>query len=248
MKRTLICAAAALLCLAESAPGRAQTDGGDALRPTRQTTADRSAAMLLALDDRQMDRLDRIYESFARARLEQEAKLAGWQDRLKHIQDWTVPDERGSARLVREIKKGEERIAQAFLRARSDALRVLTGGQRAELDALRSGARPVREDRYYQLLFLTVEDFWKTPVDDEAVRALLDAKAYAARAPRSYPYYGYPAYTYRPYGYGFASLHFGSHHGGSFGFDLGGGHLFGGGHLGGLIGGHFGGGHHGGHH
>lgn len=249
MQRSLFIWLVLGICLAVGAPLRAQ-DGTDALPRNQEERPARSVTALLALDARQVTRLDRIYETFARTRLEQEAKLAPLQERLKRIQEWTVPDERESARLLRDIKNAEERIASAFLRARSDALRVLTAGQRDELDALRAGTTRVQEDRYHQLFFLTVEDFWKVPVDEATARYLLEARSYAVRAPRPYPYDRYPGYGYRPYGYGYSTLYFDSHHfggalgahfgGGSVDLHLGGGHL-GGGHLGG---GHLGGGHH----
>lgn len=209
MQRSIILGVALLLALAAPMPLRAQTAPAPA--PESITTR-------LSLTADQIERFDRLYASFARTRLEQEAKMAGWQDELKQVQAVVPPDERRAARLVRNITRAEEKIALAFLKARGEALKRLTPDQRARLQGLKADLQAVRDDKYRQLLLLTVEEIWRVPVDTATARELLDEMAYAARSPRRYRYFGSP-YLFSSYGYGWGSYpFFGLYgHGGFFG-------------------------------
>ena len=66
-----------------------------------------SLPRLLGLDARQVERLDRLYDGFARTRLREEARIMEWQDELKLAQSPTSFDEREAIRLMRGIKNTE---------------------------------------------------------------------------------------------------------------------------------------------
>lgn len=195
MERNIKFGTAALLCLAAGAALRAQNN---------METAD-SVIKLLALNSKQSERLDRLYDNFARTRLEQEAKLAAWQDEFKQTQSQIQPDERNAARLTRDIKGAEARIATAFLQARAEGLKVLTPEQRIKIETL--DPKAARDDKYRQLLLLKVDDIWQVTVDADTARRLLNATAYAARSPNRYRYFGAP-YDFSTYGYGLGGHHF----------------------------------------
>ena len=164
-------------------------------------TSSASVSMLLALDWKQIEGLDRLYDDYLRTRLEQERKMADWQDRPQRIKAWTTPDEREIGTLENNIKNAEQKIADAFLKARADALKALTPEQRAELEAIRAGSKAVRDDRYRRLLALNVEDIWKYPAVAPATRPLPDTSADVVYTPPRYRYYSAPYYYSRPYYY-----------------------------------------------
>lgn len=176
-----------------------------ASEPTQKTdtaaTTNDSVSTLLALDWKQVERVDRLYDDYIRTRLEQERKMADWHDRLTRIKAWTTPDEREIGTLENNIKNAERKIADAFLNARKDALRALTPEQRAELEAIRADARPVRDDRYRRLLALNVEDIWRYPAVVQVTRPLPDTSADVVYTPPRYRYYSAPYYYSRPYYY-----------------------------------------------
>ena len=108
---------------------------------------------------------------------------------------------------MRQITGAEKTIADAFLKARGEALKALSPEQRAQLDQLRAERRPVTEDKYRQLLLLPLDEIWQVPIDPETARALLDAGAFAARSPRQYPYLG-AGFGFTSYGYGYGGRFF----------------------------------------
>lgn len=165
-----------------------------------------SVVVLLGLSKKQIAALDQLYDRYARVRLEQEARISLGQDQLKKAQEQLPPDEAQVARLMRDIKDAEQRIAVAFVRARADALRSLLREHRAHLETLPANASLLRDDKYRQLLAAKAEEMWKTPVNTEVTRRLLVDQAYNARSPQPYRYYSAPyyfhSYGYRYYGYG----------------------------------------------
>lgn len=212
MKLPTLLAAMALL-YAPNPPLYAQT------APSQEPPVAASVATQLGLSRRQIERLNTIYDKFAIIRLEQESRIADWQAQLKQAQAIDSFDERQTDRLTRDIAGAEQKITSAFVKARADALKTLMPEQRADLETLAAQRKTVRDDAYRQLLLLTVEDFWRVPVDAETVRRLSELRSYTV--PRAYDYrstgyvgglgrsygsmggyYGYSVYGARPYGYG----------------------------------------------
>lgn len=212
------------------APCSAQTDSATSLPVSAQaplaaspSPSAESVRDLLALGTGQVERLNRTYEAFARTRLEQEARIAAWQDEMKRVQSPLTFDEKRAARLVRDVSGAEQKIADAFVKTRAEALRILTPDQRVVLESLLVERRAVTPDKYRQILLLGISEIWQVPVDGETARALLTAPAYAARSPQTYRYYT-AAYSY--YGmppYGLDSHAFGSYSFSSYGYSFGGG-------------------------
>ena len=194
-----------------------------------------SLATVLGLDARQVERLDRLHGDFVLARLEQEGKIARWQDDLKRAQSATSFDEGKSRGLLKSIAEAQDNIRAAFLKARGQSLQALTPAQRAQVQALAQAApapespttppastldepnapSPVREDAYRKLLLMPVERLLHTPLDTQAARRVL-----AERAAGRYDRYGLSRYGYSSGRYGGAF--------GGFGFGWGRGHGFGG--------------------
>jgi hypothetical protein len=237
LQRSLILGTAVLLWMASGAPVRAQHEHhhSQPAEPTQPSASPaESIVTMLSADDKQVERLDGLYEKFARTRLEQEAKMAAWHDTRKQAQ--AAGNARAADQAERDIKKAEQKIADAFQKSRADALKALTPEQRGQLETLSSSPKAALNDRHRQLLALKPGDLWQVPVEDATARRLLDSRAYAARSPGEYRYYAAP-YSFRSYGYGLegrpffkednADPHQG-HHGGG-GGNQGGGHHHGGG-------------------
>jgi hypothetical protein len=189
--------------------GAGQVKNASALDRLRPQASD-PLPRLLALDSRQTARLDRLYDAYARVRLEQEAKMAGWHDELRQARAQTPPDERKAARLERDIKQAEQKIARAFLKSRKDALKVLEPIQRAWMQWLWNHHQVGPHDRYCDLLAGTAEDMWLMPVDADTARRLLTPDAFTARSPAQYRYYSAP-YSFHSYGYGLNDPDSGDH-------------------------------------
>ena len=205
-----IAAAGLLLGLAAAVPAvRAESAATAAERAPAAAPSPRrtnSIIAILLLDGTQIERLNRAYDAFARTRLEQEAAVAARQDALKAAQAPATFDERKAARILGEIKNAEQKIAEAFLRARAEALAALTPEQRAALEQARAQNRVVTDDKYRRLLLVDLEGMWHTPLDPDTARALV------ARG-RERNYYGdaYLGYFGHGYGYGYG-YGFGWHH------------------------------------
>ena len=207
-----------------------------------------SLPVLLGLDARQVERLDVLYDDFALRRMEQEAKIARWQDELKRAQSPAAFNERKANGLLKSIRGAQDTITSAFLRARSEAFKVLIPSQRVQLQAMAAelasasqpsnlqtppatapanGVRPVRDDAYRQLLLMPLESLLQTPIDTQTGRRLLAERAsgrynrYSRYNNRGYGGYS-PFGVYGTYGYGHS------------GFGIG---------IGGIFGGHGGFGH-----
>jgi len=123
----------------------------------------RSLVTLLALDDYQLVWLDRIHDDFARIRAEEQDSIDMRREELRIAEARTPPDDGRIRRLVREISASGDRIADAYLRARSQSYRVLNRRQERELAALRDAGTPFRRDRYRDMLVRSVEDVWDAP-------------------------------------------------------------------------------------
>ncbi|MBC8101144.1 MAG: hypothetical protein H7Z41_00970 [Cytophagales bacterium] len=144
-----------------------------------------SITTLLRLTNPQTGHLDRAYDGYARIRLEQEARIAEWEEELKTAQAVTTFNERRAGELARDISGSDQKVSDAYLKARGAALTALTSDQRRRLEELQSrrvapgeGAfapDSVRDDKYAFLLLSQVEDIWRTPVDTETAQALLAA-------------------------------------------------------------------------
>jgi hypothetical protein len=176
---------------------------------------------LLRLDGARIEKLDRAYETYARARLEQEARIAAWQEDLRRAQAATTFDERKAAQLSGSVSGAENKIATAYLKARGEALNALTSSQRIELEKIAVANRQVRDDKYRFLLLSEVEDLWRTPIDPETGQALLSASARAGASTtsqRNYYQNYYPAppiFNSPIYSYGWNSFDYG------YGYDYG---------------------------
>lgn len=212
-----------------------------AAQQTAQAAWSNSLPARLGLDARQTERLDSLYDSFALRRMEQEARIVGWQSALQQAQSPTKFDQGKASGLLKSIAGAQENIRDAFLRARGEALEVLTAPQRAGLQAvvvslrstpqlIESGALEVRDDQYRQLLLLPVENLLQTPIDTQAGRRLL---AEQADGRNGYGVYGgYSPYGYSPFGlyggYGRPGIGIGIGIGSGFGGYWGRRHRFGG--------------------
>lgn len=193
----------------------------------------------LGLNARQVERLDRLYGDFVLARLEQEGKIARWQDDLQRAQSPTAFDEGKSRGLLGSIAEAQDKTRAAFLKARGESLRALTLTQRTKLQALSESLRPdeqpelptgqqgldelpsVRVDEYRALLLMPVEKLLATPLDTQAARRVLAERASnrsvysASRSGR----YGYGSSVFGGFGVGrgfeFGGVygHFGHRHG-----------------------------------
>ena len=198
-----------------------------------------SLTTALGLDARQVERLDRLYADFLLARVEQEGKIARWQDDLQRAQSPASFDEGKSRGLLGSIAGAQDKVRLAFLKARGQALRTLTPAQRAQVQALAERLRldeqpelpssgagldelpSVRVDEYRALLLMPVEKLLATPLDTQAARRVL-----AQRASNRYDRSGASRYNYssgRSGRYGYGSSVFGG-----FGIGRGHGHGFGG--------------------
>lgn len=155
-------------CLAIGVTAGAQSDRGG--------NGKDSVVSLLKLDGPQVAAMDRIHREFAEIRRRQETRIADWREELGTAEARTPPDEGRALRLVREIAAAEQQIADAYVRARGAAWRVLSLQQEDELDALRADEIALRRDRYRDLLLLSVEDVWHGPVTDGARRAPADSR------------------------------------------------------------------------
>lgn len=202
-KRQQAATGIALLCLAAS-PLWAQQENNIQPAPSTQAASTaqpvESVITLLMLSPQEIGKLDRIYDKYAGLRLEQEAKIAIWQDELKQAQSKMPPDGRKQAKIVGNIKGAEQRIAVVFTKARADALKQLMPAHHDHLMTVPPDPNNVRDDKYRQLLLMPPTDLWQTSVDAATARKLLDARAYAAASPR-YRYYSSPFY-FGSFGYG----------------------------------------------
>jgi len=106
-----------------------------------------SVVTLLGLDERQVARLDRLYDDYARDRLTQQEIIRPKEEDLAAAQSPTSFDERRAGRLVKDIAGTEQKVAEAFLKAQAAALRLLPAGQRAQVEGLRAAppGRPRRQ-------------------------------------------------------------------------------------------------------
>jgi hypothetical protein len=140
-----------------SAPSRAQDAPQPTLREMVRARQDQMKAAslkdlvrslppslpaVLALDGRQVERLDRLWGDFVLSRLEQEGKIARWQDDLQRAQSPTSFNEGKSRGLLKSIADGQDKIRGTFLKARGEAFKALSPAQRAQVQALASSARP----------------------------------------------------------------------------------------------------------
>lgn len=166
---------------------------------------------LLALDKSQVEKLDGIYTTFAMLRLEQEAKMAAWHDGIEQAKAKTPPDRRKVERMERDIRRTEQRIATAFVKARKEGFKALVPIQRDWLKWLWNHHKIGPHDRYCYLLVVPVKDMWKVPVEEEIARKVLTQRAFEARSPREYRYFGAP-YTFHSYGYRLNSPEFFNDH------------------------------------
>jgi hypothetical protein len=168
---------------------------------------------LLRLDATRIAKLDRAYETYARARLEQEARIADWQEELRTAQAAATFDERKASQLSGSISGAENKIATAYLKARGEALNALTSQQLIELEKLEAANQRVRDDKYRFLLLSQVEDLWRTPLDPETGQALLSANSSVAAPVQQNYYRNYyavpPVYNSPVYGYGWNSYGYG---------------------------------------
>ena len=162
-----------------------------------------SIIALLLLDGAQIDRLDRAYDDYARTRLEREADIARLSEDLKRVQAPTAPpDEKRAARLVRDMGEAQQKILDAFVRARSEALRALTPEQRAQLEVIQAENKLVTDDKYRQLLLLPLDALLQVRVDLDTVNRLLAARrGRRSDDPRFRASVGYGSYGHG-FGYG----------------------------------------------
>jgi uncharacterized membrane protein YgcG/Spy/CpxP family protein refolding chaperone len=178
------------------------------------TTAEeeaKSLTALLRLSTTQITQLDRSYQTYARARVQQEAQIANWQEDLRDSQAIATFDERKSSQLAGNISGAENKIANAYIKARGEALNVLTQQQKFDLGKIHDGTQPVVDDKYRFLLLSEVEELWRTPIDSETGQALLNTNAtskQSASSQQSYyqNYYATPPVYVSPYyasSYGF---------------------------------------------
>ncbi len=153
-----------------------------------------SVVTLLGLDERQVDRLDRLYDDYARNRLTQQEIIGQKGQDLVAAQSPASFDERRAGRLVKDIGGAEQKVAEAFLKSQAAALRLLTAGQRSRIEGLRAAPQGVRGDKYRELLLLRVQDLWQAPVETETTRRLLESGALQSGHPAGY---GPPGYFLR---------------------------------------------------
>jgi hypothetical protein len=207
-------------------------------REAAQSAWSNSLPAKLGLDARQTTRLDALYDNYARRRMEQEARIVGWQQELRQAQSPTNFNERKASELLRSITGAQENIRNTFLRARGEALKALTTAQRARLQAMTmevrasttqsqdSGLLPLRNDQYNQLLLMPLEHLLQTPIDVQTGRRLLAERANGHESHSSYGYDDYnPFGVYGRYGRGRSSI--GISIGGGFGGYWGHRHRFG---------------------
>lgn len=162
MRLRLLLLTPLLLCLACAAPALARTT------TDRDRAPGRSLASLLALDDYQIMWLDRIYDGFTRTSAEEDSNIAGFREELRSVEARTPPNEARSRQLIRDISAGEQRIADAFLRARTLAFRTLNRQQQRAVAELKEDDVSIRRDRYRDLLIRSVEEV----KDDSALKAM----------------------------------------------------------------------------
>lgn len=152
MRLKLLLLTPVLLCLVSAAPALARTT------TDRDRIPGRSLSSLLALDDYQVMWLDRIYDGFTRTSAEEDSNIAGLREELRREEAHTPPNEARSRALIRDISAGEQRIAEAFLRARTLAFRTLNRQQQRMVAELKEDDASIRRDRYRDMLIRSVEE------------------------------------------------------------------------------------------
>jgi hypothetical protein len=190
-----------------------------AAREVAQAAWSNSLPAKLGLNVRQTSRLDSLYNTFALRRMDQEAKIAGWQQELQQAQAPANFDQHKVSRLLKSIAGAQENIRDVFLQARGEALKVLTPQQRDQLQTMATGLAtsthsasngvlPVRDDQYRQLLLMPVEQLLQTPIDIQTGRRLLAERARERNSYYDRGYYGgspfgvYGRYGHRRSGFG----------------------------------------------
>jgi Spy/CpxP family protein refolding chaperone len=155
----------------------------------------------LSLQNGQIERLNRLYDAYATERIKQEKNLDEWHIQLKIAQAPATFDEGKASRLMRDINKAQQRVADSFLSTRSKALDVLNETQRIQLQALASDSKiKVRNDKLFQLLMLAPSEFWRLPIDSDSERRLLSEREYKERQKRNSAVGSYGVYA--GYGWG----------------------------------------------
>ena len=187
-----------------------------AARETAQAAWGNSLPAKLGLDTRQTTRLDALYDNYARRRMEQEARIVGWQHELQQAQSPANFNERKASAVLKSITGAQENIRNDFLQARGEALKALTAAQRAQLQVMTAGVQasttqssdstllPLRNDQYHQLLLMPLEHLLQTSIDIQTGRRLL-----AERAKGRESHYGYdhsPFGVYGRYGRGHSGV------------------------------------------
>jgi hypothetical protein len=149
-----ILAVAAALCFASGAT-YAQPQSKQPSTPPSSPAV--SLRALLQLQGEQDARLNRLYDEYAQRRAEQESRFAPQQQGRNPSSD---------DRLRRDQLQAQQKIADALLSKRKQALQVLGSVQRSQLQAYSLDPRyQLQRDRYYQLLLLPVEQLGQAPLD-----------------------------------------------------------------------------------
>jgi hypothetical protein len=198
-------AAPAVSSRAARATKAAPLPAGTAPRRTNSVMA------LLQLIGTQIAVLDRAYEGFARVRVEQEARITGLQNDLSRAQTTTALDETRAVRLVADIGQAQQQIAQAFVRARAEAVGALSPEQRAKLAVLQAENPIVTDDKYRHLLLLPLDALFQVRVDADTVKRLAEARREGRSLPDFRVGVGISNYGYG-FGVGYGGLWFGADH------------------------------------
>lgn len=140
-----------------SAAVHAQPQSVPPSAPLSTSSREVSLRALLQLRGEQEARLNRLYDEYAKSRTEQESRFASRQNgRTASLDD----------RLRREQLQAQQKIADALLSKRTNALKILGPIQCSQLHFYSQDSRyQLKRDRYYQLLLLPVEQLGQAPLD-----------------------------------------------------------------------------------
>ncbi len=191
----------------------------------------------LQLHPKSIEKLNRLYDTYAAHRLKQERSIAEWQRQLRQAQAPGSFDEREATRLLRRINEARGEMDTEFLSTRVKALKILTPVQRSQLESLARDSRiKLREDRFFQLLLLPVEEIGEVSLESDDESRQASTRRQRDRRARGYGSYGaYGGYSYGGpnygvygnYGQGAVGVHAGiGRYGPSVGISIGG--IFGG--------------------